>query len=98
MKIDRLNSNNEFGKLRSIFAVLAVLALVLCSAFGARAQVTTADVRGTVMDEQGAAVAVADVSITIDLTLNNAMTSAKKGGALIAGCSPAVSLANFGYH
>jgi hypothetical protein len=34
----------------------------------------------------------------IDLTLNNAMTSAKKGGALIAGCSPAVSLAKFGYH
>ena len=34
----------------------------------------------------------------IDLTLNNAMTSAKKRGALIAGCSPAVSLANFGYH
>ncbi|HYT18716.1 MAG TPA: TonB-dependent receptor [Candidatus Polarisedimenticolia bacterium] len=64
MKIDRWNSNNEFGKLRSIFAVLAVLALVLCSAFGARAQVTTADVRGTVMDEQGAAVAGADVSIT----------------------------------
>jgi hypothetical protein len=37
-------------------------------------------------------------ALIIDLTLNNAMTSAKKGGALIAGCSPAVSLANFGYH
>jgi len=35
---------------------------------------------------------------TIELTLNNAIASAKKGGALIAGCSPAVSLANFGYH
>src|SRR5438309_7854638 len=33
----------------------------------------------------------------IDLILNNAMTSAKKGEALIAGCNPAVSLANFGY-
>src|SRR6266853_2638093 len=64
MKIDRLNSNNAFGKLRSIFAVLAVLALVLSSAFSARAQVTTAAVRGTVMDEQGAAIADADVSMT----------------------------------
>jgi hypothetical protein len=35
--------------------------------------------------------------IIIYLTLNNAMVSAKKGEALIAGCSPAVSLANFGY-
>ena len=34
---------------------------------------------------------------SIYLTLNNAMVSAKKGEALIAGCSPAVSLANFGY-
>ncbi len=37
-------------------------------------------------------------SAIIELTLNNAMTSGKKRGALIAGCSPAVSLANFGYH
>ena len=33
----------------------------------------------------------------IDLTLNNAMTSSKKGEARIARCSLAVSLANFGY-
>src|SRR5438552_3540459 len=64
MKIDRLNLNYEFGKLRSIFAALAVLALVLCTAFSARGQVTTAAVRGTVTDEQGAALAGADVSIT----------------------------------
>src|SRR5438132_13348262 len=64
MKIDRLNLNNAFSKLRSIFAVLAVLALVLSSASSARAQVTTAAVRGTVMDEQGAALAGADGSIT----------------------------------
>ena len=43
MKIDRLNLNYEFGKLRSMFAALAVLALVLCSAFSARGQVTTAE-------------------------------------------------------
>src|SRR6266446_4426021 len=78
MKIDRLNLNNAFSKLRSIFAVLAVLALVLCSAFSARAQVTTADVRGTVMDEQGGAVAGADVSIT---SSNTGYTRSMKSGS-----------------
>ena len=77
MKIDRLNLNYEFGKLRSIFAALAVLALVLCSAFGARAQVTTASVRGTVTDEQGAALAGADVSIT---NTDNGFTRSTKTG------------------
>ena len=78
MKIDRLNLNNAFSKLRSIFAVLAVLALVLSSAFSARAQVTTADVRGTVMDEQGGAVAGADVSIT---SSNTGYTRSMKSGS-----------------
>jgi hypothetical protein len=64
MKIQRLNSNNAFDKLWVIGSLLVVLALVLCSASGARAQVTTADVRGTIMDEMGAAVAGADVSIS----------------------------------
>jgi hypothetical protein len=64
MKIQRLNSNNVFDKLCAIASLLVVLALVLSSASGARAQVTTADVRGTIMDEMGAAVAGADVSIT----------------------------------
>jgi len=64
MKIQRLHSNNVFDKLWAIGSLLVVLALVLCSSSGARAQVTTADVRGTIMDEQGAAVAGADVSIT----------------------------------
>jgi hypothetical protein len=31
----------------------------------------------------------------IDLTLNNAMVGAKKEEGLIAGCSPAISLATF---
>src|SRR5437660_8621231 len=78
MKIDRLNLNYEFGKLRSMFAVLAVLALVLCSAFSARAQVTTAAVRGTVMDEQGAALAGADVSIT---NTDTGLTRSTKAGS-----------------
>src|SRR5947207_3521589 len=64
MKIDRLNSNYEFGKLRSIFAALAVLALALCTALIARAQVITAAVRGAATDEQGSAIAGAGSSIT----------------------------------
>jgi hypothetical protein len=78
MKIDRLNLNNAFSKLRSIFAVLAVLALVLSSASSARAQVTTAAVRGTVMDEQGAALAGADVSIT---NTDTGLTRSTKAGS-----------------
>jgi hypothetical protein len=31
----------------------------------------------------------------IDITLNNAMVGAKKEEGLIAGCSPAISLATF---
>src|SRR5207245_1406402 len=64
MKIHRLNLNNAFGKLYSICSLLAVLALVLCTSFDAHAQVVTASVRGAVTDQQGAAVAGADVSIT----------------------------------
>jgi hypothetical protein len=64
MKIRFLNSNESSSNSRVILSLLAVLALVLCSAFSARAQVTTAAVRGTVMDTQGAAVGDADVSIT----------------------------------
>src|SRR2546430_1263714 len=80
MKIDRLNLNYEFDKLRSIFAALAVLALVLCSAFSARAQVTTAAVRGTVTDEQGAAIAGADVTITnVETSFNRATTTGSDG-------------------
>src|ERR1700676_2952716 len=64
MKIRFLNTKESFGNLRAVVSLLAVLALALCSAIGARAQVTTADVRGTVTDEQGAAIAGAEVTIT----------------------------------
>src|SRR6266487_4804510 len=64
MKIHHLNLNNAFGKLCSIGSLFAVLALVLCTSFDAHAQVVTASVRGAVTDQQGAAVAGADVSIT----------------------------------
>src|SRR3989441_1909984 len=64
MKIRFLNENESFNKSRVILSLLAVLALVLCAAFSARAQVITASVRGMVTDAQGAAVAGADVSVT----------------------------------
>ena len=64
MKIRFLNENESFNKSRVILSLLAVLAVVLCAAFPARAQVITASVRGMVTDAQGAAVAGADVSVT----------------------------------
>jgi len=64
MKIRFSNSNESLSNSRVVISLLAVLALVLCSAFAAHAQVTTADVRGTVVDEQGAAIAGAEVTIT----------------------------------
>src|SRR5260370_5852470 len=78
MKIRFLNSKELFSNSRVIISLLAVLALVLCSAMGARAQVTTAAVRGTVMDEQGAAIADADVSMISSYT---GFTRATKSGA-----------------
>src|SRR5260370_33133570 len=64
MKIRFLDVNDSICKSRVIVSLLAVLALVLCSAFAAHAQNPTASVRGTVMDEQGAAIVGADVTIT----------------------------------
>jgi hypothetical protein len=80
MKIRFLNANESFSNSRVLISLLAVLALVLCSAFSARAQVTSADVRGTIMDEQGAAIAGADVAITSSNTgYTRSMTSASDG-------------------
>jgi carboxypeptidase family protein/TonB-dependent receptor-like protein len=80
MKIRFLHANESIDKSRVIVSLLAVLALVLSSAFTAHAQVTTADVRGTIMDEQGAAVAGADVSITSSNTgYTRSMKSASDG-------------------
>jgi len=78
MKIRFLNTKESSGNLRAVVSLLAVLALVMGSAFAARAQVTTADVRGTVMDEQGAAVAGADVSIT---SVQTGLTRNTKSGS-----------------
>jgi Carboxypeptidase regulatory-like domain len=64
MKIQFSNRNDAIRNLRVMGALLGVLALILCTASGARAQVTTAAVRGAVTDEQGAAIAGAEVTIT----------------------------------
>jgi len=64
MKIRFLNTKESSGNLRAVNSLLAVLALALCTAFTARAQNTTASIRGTVTDEQGAAIVGADVMLT----------------------------------
>src|SRR6266850_1636814 len=64
MKIRFSNANESTGKSRAISSLLVLLMLILCTAFTARAQGTTASVRGTVTDEQGAAIAGAEVTVT----------------------------------
>src|SRR6266403_1632103 len=79
MKIRFLNVKGLFNNSRTIISLLAVLALFLGSAFTARAQVTSADVRGTIMDEQGGAVAGADVTITNATGLTRSTKSGSDG-------------------
>src|SRR5256712_13658441 len=80
MKIRFFNANESFNKSRVILSLLAVLALVLCAAFPARAQVTTAAVRGTVSDEQGAAIVGAEVTITSgDTSFNRTVVTGSDG-------------------
>src|SRR6266496_5930912 len=64
MKIRFSNANESIGKSRLIVSMLAVLALILGTSLAASAQNITASVRGTAMDEQGAAIAGANVTIT----------------------------------
>jgi len=76
MKIRSLNVN----KSRVIVSLLAALVLVLGGAFSARGQVTTADVRGTVTDDQGAAIAGAEVAITnVETSLSRTITTGSDG-------------------
>ena len=64
MKIRFSNRKDLIGNWSVICCLLCVLALLLAIPFTARAQKTTADVRGAVTDEQGAAIAGAEVTIT----------------------------------
>jgi hypothetical protein len=77
MKIHRSNSNNAFGKLRSIGSLFAMLALVLGAisfagllvfAPSASAQKSTGLITGTVTDPSGAAIPGATVSVVNERT------------------------------
>jgi len=81
MKIRFSNTKKSSSNLRVVVALFAVLALALCTAFTARAQNTTASIRGTITDEQGAVVAGANVTITNADTGDSRSDKANKDGA-----------------
>ena len=81
MKIRFLNVNESICKSRVIFSLLVVLALILGTSLAARAQNITGSVRGTVTDEQGAAIAGADVMITNTDTGDSRSDKTDKDGA-----------------
>src|SRR5712664_3503636 len=81
MKIRFLNVNESICKSRVIFSLLVVLALILGTSLAARAQNTSASIRGTVTDEQGAAIAGADVLITNVDTGDSRSDKTDKDGA-----------------
>jgi hypothetical protein len=80
MKIRFSNLLESSSKSRVWCAMFCVLALMLAVPFAAHAQVTTAAVRGTVSDEQGAAIAGAEVTITnVETSFNRTVTSGSDG-------------------
>src|SRR5258708_29897109 len=80
MKIRFLNVNESICKSRVIFSLLVVLALILGTSLAARAQNFTGSVRGTVTDQQGAAIAGADVMITnVDTGYSRSVKTDKDG-------------------
>ena len=80
MKIRFLNVNESICKSRVIFSLLVVLALILGTSLAARAQNFTGSVRGTVTDQQGAAIAGADVMITnVDTGYSRSVKADKDG-------------------
>jgi len=64
MKIRFFNRNNSLGSWRVLCSLSGVFVLLLAVPFAAHGQVTTAAVRGAVTDEQGAAIAGAEVTMT----------------------------------
>src|SRR6266481_5814097 len=81
MKIRFFNAKESFSNSRVIISLLAVLALILGTSLAARAQNTSASIRGTVTDEQGAAIAGADVMITNVDTGDSRSDKTDKDGA-----------------
>jgi hypothetical protein len=64
MQIQFSNANKSIGRFLPMSSMLVVLALMVCTAVTARAQNTSASLRGTVTDPQGGLLAGADVTIT----------------------------------
>jgi len=78
MKIRFSSLQQSFGGTRVLVSLFCVAVLILCNAVATHAQVTTAAVRGAVIDEQGAALAGADVSIT---NVDTGFSRSTKSGA-----------------
>src|SRR6266404_3707143 len=80
MKIRFFNAKESFSNSRVIISMLAVLALILGTSLAARAQNFTGSIRGTVTDEQGAAIAGSDVMITnVDTGYSRSVKTDKDG-------------------
>jgi hypothetical protein len=80
MKIALLEAYEGFGRSRAMLFLFCTLALLLGASFATRAQVVTAAVRGTVVDEQGAAIADAEVTIINVETSFSRTTKTGAGG------------------
>ncbi|HET8921729.1 MAG TPA: TonB-dependent receptor, partial [Candidatus Acidoferrum sp.] len=80
MKIQFSSTNNSFNKWHLILQALWAVVLLLALPFSAHAQATSAAIRGTVTDEQGAAIAGADVTITNADTSNSRATKSDGDG------------------
>ena len=78
-------------KFRSIFSIAAFLLVGLCASTNIYAQSATATLSGTVMDERGATVAGANVTITNPATnLQRQATTSESGNFVIVQLPPSV--------
>jgi hypothetical protein len=80
MKILFSNSNDATNMTRLIRLLACALVLLLAIPFAAHAQVTTAAIRGAVTDEQGAAIAGAEVTIiNVETSFNRTAITGSDG-------------------